>query len=229
MLVFDKIKHTYCNQFTGEEYVSVTTFLGKFKKSFDVKSAAERVAKREGKTSEEVQAEWKKLNDESKVYGSNIHEAIEVYNKLGTVKDGYEGVIKSYKELNIINPDEDQLLIEQQLWSHRDKLAGTADIIRIEDKGGFSVFDIKTNKKFNFYSQYNEKMLTPLSHLPVCEYSTYCLQLSLYAYMYQIQTGRNVNQLGIFYYERENNKFYYYPVSYMLSDIKLMLSHYGKN
>jgi len=49
------------------------------------------------------------------------------------------------------------------------------------------------------------------------------LQLSLYAYMYQNNTGRNVNQLGIFFYEREKNKFIYYPVIYLKHDIKRIL------
>jgi hypothetical protein len=102
-------------------------------------------------------------------------------------------------------------------------------MIRIEPEGGFSVFDLKTNKKFNLYSPYAEYMLKPLTHLTVSEYTTYGLQLSLYAYMYQSMTGMKVNQLGVMYYERESKKFNYYPIPYMKNDIMKMLDYYAEN
>jgi len=48
MLVFDSIKHTYCNAETGAEYISATTLLGKYKKPFNVINVSERIAKRYG-------------------------------------------------------------------------------------------------------------------------------------------------------------------------------------
>jgi hypothetical protein len=125
--------------------------------------------------------------------------------------------------------DDDTLLVEEKLYNHSYKLAGTADIIRLEDKGGFSVFDLKTNKKFNLYNQYSEYLLSPLSHLSACEYITYTLQLSLYAFMYQSMTGRNVNQLGIIYYNKEEKDFLYYPAPYMKADVQNLLDYYAKN
>jgi len=225
MLVFDPIKHVYTNQYTGEEYISVTTLLNKFKKQFDSQAISERIAKRDGGTPEEIRAKWKQHNDESKKYGSLIHSIIEKYNKTQVVTEGYDALIASYKNLEIIGED-DQILSEEQLYSHTHKLAGTADIIRLEEKGGFSVFDIKTNKKFNFYSPYNEKLLYPIEHLSACEYTSYSLQLSMYAYMFEGITGRKLNQLGIIYYDRTANKFTFYPVVYMKTDILKILDHY---
>lgn len=229
MLYFDAIRHAYKNQSTGDEYISVSQLLSKYKKPFDSVKAAERVAKREGKNVDEVLLEWKRLNVESQEYGTAIHKVIEDFHKNGTVESGYESLIESYKSLSIIDIEEDVLLNEERLWLHEYKLAGTSDIIRTEDKGGFSVFDIKTNKKFNFFSQYNEKLLYPLNHLTACEFTTYSLQISLYAYMYQNLTGRHVNQLGVFYYDRNQNKFQYYPVIYMKADVKRLLEHYEQS
>jgi len=228
MIIFDPVRHQYKNQFTGEEYISATTLLGKYKKPFDSATAAERVAKREGKTVEQVLGEWKKLNTDSQIYGTQIHKAIEDFNNTGVLPDEHTDIVQSYIELGIINRDKDELLNEQRLWLHQCKIAGTADIIRHEERGGFSVFDIKTNKKFNYFSAYNEQMLYPLNHLSVCEYSTYSLQLSLYAYMYQTLTGRRLNQLGVLYYDRELKKFKYIPAIYMKTDVVAMLEHYAK-
>lgn len=227
MIQFDSVRHVYTNVHTGEEYISVTTLLSKYKKPFDAKTAAERVAAREGTTAEEIQKKWKLINIDSKNHGTKIHNIIESYQKNGTITAGYEELIKSYKKIDILN-EPGEILSEEKLYSHQHKIAGTADLIRLENKGGFSVFDIKTNKKFNFYSQYNEKMLSPVDHLSACEYTLYGLQLSLYAYMYQGLTGRSVNQLGILYYSREG-QFKYYPSPYMKSDIKSILSHYEKS
>lgn len=225
MLVFDPVKHSYTNHHTGEEYISVTTLLNKFKKQFDSKAVSERIAKRDGGTPEEIRAKWKQHNDDSKKYGSLIHSIIEKYNKTHTIAEGYESLIDSYNELGLLDKT-DQLLSEEQLYSHIHKLAGTADIVRLEEKGGFSIFDIKTNKKFNFYSPYNEKLLYPLEHLSACEFTTYSLQLSLYAYMFEGISGRKLNQLSIIYYDRNTNRFTFYPVIYMKTDILKILDVY---
>lgn len=228
MLKFDPISHSYINPYTEEQYVSTTQLISKFKKPFDVEKVSKRVAAKEGVTQEEIKERWKKINNDSKVYGSKIHEILENYNSAKIIAEGYEDLINAYKELGVIT-DDDTLLVEEKLHNHNYKLAGTADIIRLEDRGGFSIFDLKTNKKFNLYNQYSEYLLAPLSHLSACEYTTYSLQLSLYAYMYQSMTGRNVNQLGIVYYNKEDNEFVYYPAPYMKSDVVVMLDYYAKN
>jgi hypothetical protein len=227
MLIFDAVKHIYRNPYTDQEYTSVTTLLNKYKKAFDVKTASERVAKRDGTTPEEVQAEWKKINTESKKYGTKIHSIIEKYNKEQSYNDEDAAIIESYNALNILQKD-DELLSEQQLYFHPNRIAGTADIIRLNKKGGFDVFDIKTNKRFNFFSLYGEKLLHPISHLDACEYNSYALQLSMYAFMYHSMTGKSIQQLGVFYYERDCNRFSYYPVPYMQTDIVNILQAYAQ-
>jgi hypothetical protein len=228
MIIFDPHTHTYRHHLTNDEYISVTTLLNKFKKPFDVITASERVAKREGTTPDEVRKKWKQINDESKQYGTKIHNVIDLYNTSKSITPDYEHIIDSYNKLQIIN-DEDKLLSEERVHSHTYKVAGTADVIKIEPKGKFSIFDIKTNKKFNFFNTYGEKLLPPLSHLQACELTTYSLQLSLYAFMYQEMTGSELNQLGILYYNRENNTFVHYPVVYMKRDITKILEFYGQS
>lgn len=233
-LEFDAKTHSYLNPYTKEVYISATQLLSKFKKPFDKESTSKRIAEREKITQEEVLARWKKANDESKVYGQTIHKVIEDFNKEGVVTDGYEELLDEYKSFLIknsllVDTQKNSLLVEEKLHNHNYKLAGTADMIRIEPEGGFSVFDLKTNKKFNLYSPYAEYMLKPLSHLTVSEYTTYGLQLSLYAYMYQNMTGMRVNQLGVMYYERESKKFNYYPMPYLKTDIIKMLDYYAAN
>jgi len=228
MLKFDPVEHSYYNPYTEESYISTTQLISKFKKPFDVEKVSKRVADKEGVSQEEIKERWKKINNDSKVYGQKIHSVLEDYNSAKIIAEGYEDLINAYKDVNVISED-DVLLVEEKLYNHLYKLAGTADIIRLEDKGGFSVFDLKTNKKFNLFNPYSEYLLPPLTHLSSCEYTTYALQLSLYAFMYQGMTGRNVNQLGVIYYNKEEKSFLYYPAPYMKSEVVVMLDYYAKN
>lgn len=228
MLKFDPSTHAYINPHTEEQYISTTQLISKFKKPFDVEAISKRVALKEGVTQDEIKERWKKINTDSKTYGSKIHSVIEDYNSAKIVTEGYDNLINAYKRLNVIT-DDDTLLVEEKLYNHLYKLAGTADIIRLEEKGGFSIFDLKTNKKFNLFNQYSEYLLHPLTHLTACEYTTYALQLSLYAFMYQGMTGRNVNQLGVIYYNKDDNEFMYYPTPYLKADVAVMLEYYAKN
>lgn len=225
MLVFDPIAHSYKNEFTGEFYNSVTRVIHHYKKPFDSDTVASRVAKREGVTKQEILDRWKKGNDESKDRGTELHSIVERYLKTGTFDPEYTVFIQTFLDLDIVNKKDD-LLIEHQVYSHEYKLAGTSDLIRNESKGGFSVFDLKTNKKFNLVNPYNEYLLHPLEHLSACEYNIYSLQLSTYAYMYQNITGRRVNNIGVFYYDKITEKFTYFPMSYKKYDVVTMLNHY---
>jgi hypothetical protein len=225
MIVFDPISHSYKNEFTGELYTSATTLIHKYKKPFDAKLMSERVAKKEGVSAEEIQQRWKTENNKSKDYGTELHVVIEDYLKTGKVTAEYTEFVQAYDDLGVVTRKDD-LLVEHRLHLHEYKIAGTADIIRLEKNGGFSVFDLKTNKKFNYFNQYNEYLLAPLQHLTASEYSIYSIQLSLYTFMFQNLTGRRVNSIGVTYYDRNTKAFSYHPMSYMKHEVKALLNHF---
>jgi hypothetical protein len=155
VLVFDAKTHTYRHPETGEAYISTTTLIGKYKKPFDVEKHAARVADRKGVTPEQIKAEWKEINEASKIYGTEKHTVLEQYLKEKTYDAKHEAFIKAYDELGIIQ-DSDHILVEERLCNHAYKLAGTADIIRKDTMGGFSVFDLKTNRNFSLSNQYGD-------------------------------------------------------------------------
>ena len=86
---------------------------------------------------------------------------------------------------------------ETILFSEKHELAGTADII--EDCGDyFNVWDFKTNKKINYVSDYGHWLNPPLTYLSDCQYNIYGLQMSIYAYMFQMETGKKVGRMALF-------------------------------
>jgi len=176
---------------------------------------------------EEILAEWKRINDEANAYGTEIHEIMERYllaNKIYFPKNDYEkGLITQFQEIDPMVTG--TIYPETILFSEKHKLAGTADII--EDCGDyFNVWDWKTNKNFRFMSDYGHWLNPPVSHLSDCQYNVYALQLSIYAYLYQLETKKKVGRLGIFYLNPELNKFQLIPLPYMGLEAKKVLDYW---
>ena len=91
-------------------------------------------------------------------------------------------------------------------------MAGTADLI-VENPTNFCIFDFKTNKAFNFSSKYDEYFQSPLDYLAQCEYTTYSLQLSIYAYLQEciyeaLGTPKKCNGLKVFYLRDFSQSFW---------------------
>jgi len=234
----EPVEHKYIHKVTGEKFKSVTTVLGMLEPEFNSEEIALAISmqdpekkkeKYQNMSQEEILAEWKRINDEANAYGTEIHEIMERYllaNKIYIPKNDYErNLITKFQEIDpmvngVIYP-------ETILFSERHKLAGTADII--EDCGDyFNVWDWKTNKEFRFISDYGHWLNPPVSHLSDCQYNVYALQLSIYSYMFQMETKKKVGRLGIFYYDKEKG-FQLIPIPYLGLEAKKVLSWYHEN
>ena len=91
----------------------------------------------------------------------------------------------------------------------------------------FIVADFKTNKKYRFSNDFNEYFLAPVDHLPYCEFNTYALQLSMYAYMYEQKSGKKCNKIVTLYLEEDT--WIPYHANYLKSDIINILTNYKLN
>ena len=229
MVIFNEASHTYVNGYTHEQYISVTTLLSKYKEPFEKDKISKACARKEGVTQQEILDKWQKANADSLVFGTKIHKIVENFLKdksfFNTATPEEKSIISSFDEICNFN---ENVLSEHMLYNHEFKIAGTADIIYPEGQY-FDVFDLKTNKKFNLFSQYNKFLYAPLDHLMECEFTVYSLQLSIYAYLYSLLTGRKVRKLAVLYYDRDKNAFIQYPVAYLKSDVINILNDKRKN
>lgn len=80
-----------------------------------------------------------------------------------------------------------------------------------------------TNKVFNFYSPFGKTLLKPFDHLQECQYSVYSLQLSTYALMYEMETGKKCRQIWIGFWDKKTRKFSHIPVIYLKNEAKKLL------
>ena len=224
--------HVYTNTETGETYTSVTTFIGKYKNQFDKDKWSKYVAQRDGLSQEEVLDKWSNITTTAQNRGTNVHLIMENYIKEKKIEKGYEEFVDSFikKTNGIILPDS-KILSEELLYSHEHKLAGTADLI-VENKNIFYVMDFKTNKKFNYTNKYNEYFFEPIDYLPQCEFTTYTIQLSIYARMHELLTGKKCAGMKVFYLREFKDKTFWQDITmiYMKDTVdKLFMDKLSKD
>lgn len=223
MIVFDEASHTYTNSETGRKYTSATTLLGRYKKPFDSTAHSKRVAEREGVTQEFVLEMWRAETKKATDKGTKIHNLMENFIKFGDTADtGFNYLFKSYdKFVHKYIGEYKSVLSEELLFLHDYEIAGTSDLIYEREKD-FIVADFKTNKKYRFSNDFNDYFKDPIDHLTYCEFNTYALQLSLYAYMYEQKTGKKCNKLVTLYLEEDN--WVPHHANYLKTDIINILS-----
>ena len=87
---------------------------------------------------------------------------------------------------------------ERIMFSQEYEIAGMSDLIIDIDDIWFDVADWKTNNIFNYYNPYGyETLHKPFDHLQNCQWSIYSIQLSVYALMYEMETGRRCVKSGL--------------------------------
>jgi hypothetical protein len=231
----EPIEHKYIHKLTGEKFKSVTTVLGMLEPEFNSEQVALAISqqdpsrkkeKYQNMSQEEILVEWKRINDEANAYGTEIHEIMERYllaNKIYIPKNDYEKeIISKFQKVDDMSGD---IYPETILFSEKYKIAGTCDILEIKD-GYFNILDFKTNKEIDYISKYDNWLNKPVTHLSDCNFNIYALQLSLYAYMFQMQTKMKVGKLQIFYLNPTTSEFITIPIPYLGRDVKAVLDHW---
>jgi hypothetical protein len=163
-----------------------------------------------------------------------VHDIVERYllaNKWYFPDDTEDGifeqkVIEAYENLKV---DEGiAMWPERILFSEKYELAGMSDLIIDHENDFFSVLDWKTNRDFGFWNYFGfQTLYPPFDHYQACQYSVYTLQLSVYAYMYELETGKKCRDIMIGYWDKEKMSFTKIPVTYVKHDaLKLIEMHH---
>jgi len=234
----EPIEHVYVHRDTGANYKSVTTVLQMVEPHFDTQGVAEAIFRQKddvknpkyvGMNVDQILDCWQELNDTANEYGTHVHETIETYllkHQLWYPEDELQKkVIASYESLGV---DEGIMMYpERIMFAEEYNLAGTADLVIDIDETFFDIGDWKTNKAFNFWNPYGfETLLKPFDHLQNCQWSVYTLQLSTYAYMYELETGRKCRHIWIGYWEKEKETMRKIPIMYLKTEAKKLLEMY---
>ena len=192
--------HKYFNQ-KGEEYVSATTFIKKFKKEFQTQVMAEQYAAKRGLDVNDVLHDWDMKRDISTVKGTAVHNMAEnwwnnksfPYDASVAIKMfGHDIIKEKYDKCELLfkkfwaDASENLIPVKMELVVGDDEygIAGMVDCLFWNKKSEMlEIWDYKTNKEIKTSNNYGNKMLHPISHLDECELNTYSLQLGLYKHI----------------------------------------------
>jgi hypothetical protein len=237
----EPIAHVYIHRKTGVKFSSVTKAISLIEPHFDEEGVAEAIVRQKndvkqeryiGMSKAQILEFWQMLNDEANIYGSRVHDIVERYlkaNKWYFPSDEFEQkVIAGYEALKI---DEGICMQpERIMFAEEYQLAGMSDLIVDINDVFFDVGDWKTNRVFNFYNPFGyETLLKPFNHLQNCQWSIYTIQLSTYALMYELETGKKCRHIWIGYWDKEVESFSKIPIMYLKKEAKQLLDLHKYN
>jgi len=238
--------HKYFNT-KGEEYVSATTFIKKFKKEFETQIMAEAYAKRRGLKVEDVIADWDLKRDVSTVKGTAVHNMAEnwwnnkafPYDPYVALKQfGIDIIKEKYDKCELLfkkfwaDASENLVPVKMELVVGDDEygIAGMVDCLFWNKKSQWlEIWDYKTNKEIKTSNNYGNKMLHPISHLDECEMNTYSLQLGLYKHIIMKNTNLKIGNCYLIWIHEANDNYKIMKCHDYEAELKLMINHYLTN
>lgn len=232
-ITFTAENHKYQSTDPNEkiDWLSVTSFVGKFKQKFDpiaqsIKSSKNKKSKWYGIDPEVIRQKWDDETNRAINAGSKYHDQREKdLIEIGTIQRSgvnipifppiYNGAIKESPSQKLV----EGIYPEHMVYLKSAGLCGQADRIEVV-QNLVNVYDYKTNKEIKKagYKKWDgsvEKMLDPIGHLDDCNFNHYSLQLSTYMYIILkhnpiYKPGKMCLQHVIFEIEKEDK--FGYPI-----------------
>ena len=196
--VFNNIKyydepHTY--YIGGTRMVSATQIIGKFKQEFDSEFWSKKKAKeRNNKIFPYPKDRAIRILEgngfkQEETLEKDFDKLVSLFNKF--YEESYGKLIPMKSE--IIVGDEDLGIcgmVDQLFWNNK--------------TNELQIWDWKTNKEIKRSNRW-QKFKGPLSHLDVCEFNTYSLQLSLYRFLIEKNTNIKLGDSYIVWLNEKND------------------------
>jgi hypothetical protein len=243
-ITFVEKTHSYLIDGSPSNSPSVTRLLKKFKKEFDKKSAATRVAKRNKTTVEAVLAEWELNNLYSTTLGSMLHKYIENYycNKRVEFEGNFDGLgfdekkkisstlptLVSYFQ-NFYNDYKHLLCVKNEivLGDIEDtRICGMSDLLCYNSNNEqLEILDFKTNKKMESKSPYGN-LFYPFDDMSEGEVNEYTIQLNTYKYFVEKYTNLKIDSLKIVWLNVNNENYRVVELPDIQPKIKLMFERF---
>ena len=218
---------------------SVTTILKKYVKPFERDYWANKKANDLGVPVEEILAKWEYNAKFSQIKGTLVHQFLEcnltnqnfeypeelIINQFGfdPIQTPFNSIIEVAKQFltdidNKMYPVASELVIGDSEYL----VGGTIDQLFYNKKSGkLEIWDWKTNKEIKTTSRYYH--LSPLDHIPDTELDHYSLQLGLYKYILEANTGLELGNSYIVWLNENESKYQIYKAHDYKSEVEVIL------
>lgn len=236
---FKSESHTYLIK--GKEACSVTTFLESFVKPFDKEYWALVKAQSLGLTPQELISKWEYSSNLSKCKGSVFHSYIEcILNKTNftypqqeivyifghdPIQDAFHKTIPLIQKFiddieNKMVPVASEFIVGDEEYL----IGGTIDQLFYNYKSKqLEIWDWKTNKDIKLNSKYFH--LSPIEHICDSDLDRYSLQLSLYKFILEKNTGLSIGNCYLTWFNESLTNYKIFKCKDYKEEIKLLLDH----
>lgn len=185
-ITFTEEDHSYIDS-EGMHYKSVTTFIHDLFPVFDSAKVAERIAKRDGVSADDLIQKWNLNRDTACRFGTRCHETAEaVFNsqppphqpesdkERKAFRAFWDRATKINRALHVCGCE--ILVFDPDL-----RIAGTVDLLCYDrNQKLYMLLDWKTNKEIATQNNYGETALPPMEYIQHCNMEHYSLQLAIY-------------------------------------------------
>jgi len=231
LLSFNEKDHVYIFLPTGEEYISGTTFLHKFFPPFDGPKIVDKMMGSRNwdkspyrhMTKDQILANWELNRDTAAKAGTLMHARIESELKGETIEwSGQERERDNFRAAWAELQKEGYRVYRLEWRIHTPGLAGTLDGLFINDRGEFLLLDWKRSKEIKTENRW-QCLLSPLEHLPDCNYIHYSLQLNLYRWILRKHYEIDVREMRLYSFHPDQKTFLKFTIPVMEKEIQLLL------
>lgn len=206
------------------ELISVTTLIHRYQEEFEEDYWSEKKANDFNLKQREILRAWNFINKKGTIKGSAIHDYAEnlfqnkefKYPKEIIINEfGFDPIINEYnitkKHVDNFYKDAYNKLIpikaEYVLYDNESLIAGMLDMIFYNVKmKEYQIYDWKTNKDFTFEMK-TRHLLNDLYMLEDCDLEIYSLQLDLYKYIFEKNTGIKLGKSYIVWFSHNNDNY----------------------
>jgi len=207
----------------GKELISVTTLIHRYQEDFDEEYWSKVKSEQLGVPQFEIKRAWRFINKKGTIKGSGIHDYAEnlflnkvfPYPKQQILEEfGFDPVLPEYKitkkHVDNFHRNVQGKLIpvrtEMILYDKESLIGGMLDILFYNVKTGeYQIWDHKTNKELTLKTE--RRLKNKLYILDDSDLTIYSLQLSMYKYIIEKNTGIKLGKSYIVWYSHNNSNY----------------------
>ena len=220
--------------------ISVTTLIHDYSNPFNKEEVSKKVSIKTGEKQEAILEKWRIENLFSTIKGTIIHEYAQGLWNGDKVLPNYDeikeidierlkkSISRSFKQADKYFEDHNKSLTvfkdEFIVGSEKFDIAGSIDNLFLNNDNELIMIDYKTNKKINYNSFNQEKMLPPINNLEDCNYIHYSLQLCIYKILIEKYSDVRVKNVYIVYFDENKQDYEKIRVKNVLKEAQILLN-----